>query len=73
MEDGKVDHYLALQVGQIEQYWRSVIKRLMKVLIFLCHRELAIRGDNEIIGSIRNGNYLDMLELQCLKMLKISF
>lgn len=51
------------QVAQAEDYWRSVLKRLVSVLSFLCERGLAIRGDDQIIGSVHNGNYLGMLEL----------
>ena len=37
---------------------------MIRVLTFLYQRGLAIKDDdNEIIGSVRNGNYLGMLEL----------
>ena len=63
LEIGQVVHGLTQQAKQIEQYWQSVLKRLMKVQTFLCRRGLALRGDNDVIGSVRNGNYQGILEL----------
>lgn len=60
---GSIDSKFELQVNQIEQYWRSVLKRLVSVLKFACERGLALRGDDENIGSPHNGNYLGLLEL----------
>ena len=51
------------QAEQVENYWRSVLKRLISVIKFSCERGLALRGENEIMGSAANGNYLGMLEL----------
>ena len=61
LEIGQVDHGLTQQAKEIEQYWQSVLKR--KVLTFICQRSLALRGDNQVIGSVRNGNYQCILEL----------
>ena len=63
LEIGQVDHELTQQAKQIEQYSQSVLKRLIKVLTFLCQRGLALSGDNQVIGSVRNGNYLGILKL----------
>ena len=60
---GRVDVELAQQAEQVENYWRSVLKRLISVIQFSCERGLALRGENEIMGSAANGNYLGMLEL----------
>ncbi|MEL7308383.1 MAG: DUF4371 domain-containing protein, partial [Pseudomonadota bacterium] len=62
-EAGSIDSKFELQVNQIEQYWRSVLRRLVSVLKFACERGLALRGDDENIGSPHNGNYLGLLEL----------
>ena len=62
-EIGTIDSDLSQQVSQVEDYWRSLLKRLVSVLTFLCERGLAIRGDDQIIGSVHNGNYLGLLEL----------
>ena len=60
---GCVDVELAQQAEQVENYWRSVLKRLISVIKFSCERGLALRGENEIMGSAANGNNLGVLEL----------
>ena len=40
-----------------------MLKRLISVITFSCERGSALRGENEILGSAANGNYLGMLEL----------
>lgn len=37
--------------------------RLVSVITFLAERGLAFRGNDQIIGSPHNGNYLGLLEL----------
>ena len=52
--------------NQIEcemKYWREVLKRVISVIKFLAERGLPFRGDNEILGSPHNGNFLGLLEL----------
>ena len=44
-------------------YWRAVLTRVIDVLIFLSGRGLALRGSDETIGSIHNGNFLGIVEL----------
>lgn len=44
-------------------YWRKVLLRIVEVIKFLCARNLAIRGNNEVFGSNENGNFLGILEL----------
>ncbi|XP_065658520.1 zinc finger MYM-type protein 1-like [Hydra vulgaris] len=60
---GRIDSELAHEMDRREHYWRSLLKRLISVLKFVCERGLALRGDNETIGSPNNGNYLGLLEL----------
>ncbi|XP_065665548.1 zinc finger MYM-type protein 1-like [Hydra vulgaris] len=60
---GRIDSELAHEMDRHEHYWRSLLKRLISVLKFVCERGLALRGDNEMIGSPNNGNYLGLLEL----------
>ncbi|XP_042209606.1 zinc finger MYM-type protein 1-like [Homarus americanus] len=60
---GGIDSKLTTHVGQIEQYLCSLLKRLISVLKFICERGRALRGDDEVIGSPHNGNYLGLLEL----------
>ena len=44
-------------------YWRVVLERVVEVIKFLAERGLPFRGQDEIIGSKSNGNYLGVLEL----------
>ncbi|XP_065672025.1 zinc finger MYM-type protein 5-like [Hydra vulgaris] len=60
---GRIDSELAHEMDRHELYWRSLLKRLISVLKFVCERGLVLRGDNETIGSPNNGNYLGLLEL----------
>ena len=62
-EPGRVDFDLAQQAEQVDNYWRSVLTRLISVITFSCERGLALRGEDDTIGSAANGNYLGMLEL----------
>lgn len=62
-ELGVIQSALAEQVKHAETYWRSILRRLVSVIKFACERGLALRGDNQLIGSSSNGNYLGMLEL----------
>ena len=40
-----------------------VFERVVEVVKFLSERGLAFRGDNELFGSERNGNFLGLMEL----------
>ncbi|XP_022163131.1 zinc finger MYM-type protein 1-like [Myzus persicae] len=60
---GCLDHQLQKQIAELSSYWRKVLKRVVSTIKFIAERGLAFRGDNEIIGSPRNGNYLGILEL----------
>ncbi|XP_047132593.1 zinc finger MYM-type protein 1-like [Hydra vulgaris] len=60
---GRIDSKFAHEMDRHEHYWRSLLKRLISVFKFVCERGLALRGDNETIGSPNNGNYLGLLEL----------
>ncbi|XP_068234152.1 uncharacterized protein [Palaemon carinicauda] len=60
---GHVDTELTQQVEHLEHYWRSVLKRVIIIIHFIAERGLAFRGDNELVGSPRNGNFLGIFEL----------
>lgn len=45
------------------KYWRSVLSRVVSVIKFLAERGLPLFGDDETIGSLKNGNFLGCLEL----------
>lgn len=57
---GCLDHQLQKQIAELSSYWRKVLKRVVSTIKFIAKRGL---GDNEIIGSPRNENYLGILEL----------
>lgn len=59
----RVDSQLQQQTDREADYWRSVLLRIVEVIKFLAERGLAFRGDDEIIGSPNNGNFLGILEL----------
>lgn len=59
---GCVDSQLVQEADQIEQYWCSVVKRLVSVLNLVCEQGLALCGD-ETFGSPCNRKYLGILEL----------
>lgn len=62
-ELGRIDTELANQSEEVNNYWHSIIKRLVSVIQFICERGLVLRGQNETVGSPKNGNYLGILEL----------
>ena len=51
------------QNHQQYKYWQQVLERVVKVILFLGERGLALRGKDETIGSVHNGNLLGILEL----------
>uniref|UniRef100_A0A8C1QLR1 TTF-type domain-containing protein n=1 Tax=Cyprinus carpio TaxID=7962 RepID=A0A8C1QLR1_CYPCA len=60
---GTVDALLRQQRDDEAKYWREVLQRVVAVIKFLSVRGLAFRGEDELLGSLRNGNYLGLLEL----------
>ncbi|XP_068994056.1 zinc finger MYM-type protein 1-like [Neodiprion pinetum] len=60
---GRIDQELAMQEAQQIEYWRKNLKIIVSTIKFIAERGLAFRGDNEIVGSPRNGNLLGILEL----------
>lgn len=59
----KLDVKLINQFNNEKMYWIQVLKRVIAVIKFLSSRGLAFRGDSEIFGYPKNGNYLGCLEL----------
>ena len=62
-EASRNDSLPAKQIEEERHYWRRILKRLIDVLKFLAIHGLALRGTDEIIGSVHNGNYLGVIEL----------
>lgn len=60
---GRIDQELAMQELQQIEYWRKILRIIVSTIKFIAERGLAFRGDNEIVGSPRNGNFLGILEL----------
>ena len=58
-----IDLNLEKQRLTCKEYWIKVLKRVVSVLKVLIERDLSLRGDNEIIGSAYNGNFLKLIEL----------
>lgn len=53
-----------LNQSEIErEYWKSILKRIVVVIKFLGSRGLPFRGADQTCGSIRNGNFLGILDL----------
>ena len=59
----RMEFELAQQTDQAAMYWNCVLKRLVSGITFACKRGLALRGENEMLGSAANGNYLGTLRL----------
>lgn len=60
---GTVDASLGRQIEAEGRYWKEVLRRVVAVIKFLCVRGLAFRGEDELLHSEHNGNYLGILEL----------
>lgn len=50
-------------VRQNSSTGKKVLRRVVAVIKFMGARGLPFRGDNELLGSAHNGNYLGLLEL----------
>ena len=62
-ERARIDESLLKQYNAERMYWRSVLQRVVAVIKRLSERGLAFRGDDELIDSPHNGNFLGTLEL----------
>lgn len=62
-EQGTLDSMLLVQINHEKMYWRSILERVVSVIKSLASRGLPFRGQEEIFGSPKNGNYMMLLEL----------
>ncbi|KAL4153194.1 hypothetical protein QTP88_001027 [Uroleucon formosanum] len=62
-KDKSLSGILLKSINSDKEKWRELLKRLIKVTLFLAERGLAFRGDSEKIGESSNGNFLGILEL----------
>lgn len=59
----RIDSHLLSQIEEQVKYWRHVLHRVVTVVKQLSSRGLAFRGEDEVFGSVRNGNFMMCLEL----------
>ena len=62
-ETGSVDSLLLEQHRSEQEYLHKVLTCVVSVIRFLAFKGLPFCGVNQIIGSAKNGNYLDIKEL----------
>ena len=59
----RIDSELEEQCNKQRQNWCEVLCRVVAVVKLLTERGLALRGDNEDLGSSHNGNFRGCMEL----------
>ena len=60
---GRVNSLLIEQCQAERIYAKAVLERVVATIKFLAERSLAFRGNDQVIGSPSNGNFLGTLEL----------
>ena len=60
---GRVNSLLIEQCQAERIYAKAVLERVVAIIKFLAERSLAFRGNDQVIGSPSNGNFLGTLEL----------
>jgi len=58
-----LDRYLLNKIQNETQVWKDLLQRLLDVVLFLSERGLGFRGNSNLIGDSRNGNFLGILEV----------
>ena len=61
--DSCIKQGIEQQLENSKQYWINVLRRVVAVIRFLTQWGIPLRGDDEVIGSVHNSNYLGILEL----------
>jgi len=59
----RIDKKLFSQLEDEILYWKNILRRVVAVIKSLLSRGLPFRGQNEVIGSVHNGNFLMAIEL----------
>ena len=62
-EKAQLEYGFEKQLSEKRQYWCQVLHRVVSVVTMLAERGLGLRGENEILGSKNNGNFLGCMEL----------
>ena len=58
-----INYLLYDQLKEEQEKWKSILNRVLCVILFLAERGLAFRGDEEKIGDPTNGNFLGFIKL----------
>ena len=58
-----IDSKLQIDMDNETKKWRTLLHRILDVIIFLAERALAFQGHSDKIGDVHNGNFLGILEL----------
>ena len=62
-ENASIGHRIEPQLENSKQYWVNVLRHAVAVIRFLAQRGMPFHGDDKILGSVHNGNFLGILEL----------
>ncbi|XP_071970354.1 zinc finger protein 862-like [Engystomops pustulosus] len=62
-EKQSISAHLLRHSEDARAYWRHVLMRVVCTIKFLAERGLAFRGENELLNSPRNGNFMGIMEL----------
>lgn len=63
VSSNRIDKQVVTEYQNEVKYWRLVLERVVKTIQHLTMRGSSLFGENETIGSVRNGNFLGSLEL----------
>lgn len=55
----RIDKKLFSQLEDEISYWKNILRRVVAVIKSLSSRGLPLRGQNEVIGSVHNGNFFN--------------
>ena len=58
-----IDSLLFDQLNQEHEKWKTILSRVLTVILFMAERGLALRGSQEKIGDPTNGNFLGFMEV----------
>lgn len=62
-DSDRIDTDLANQITNEIKYWSAGLNRVVEIIKYLTSRGLTLRGCDEHIGSLHNGNFLGAVEL----------
>ena len=62
-EGSTIDALMLENMKSNMDMWKQILHRILDVTLFLGERGLAFRGNSQIVGDHRNGNFLGILEL----------